>query len=711
MEVNLENLAGQVLNLASIPESLNNVKVNDVLRAAIIEKYTNEVLLKLLDGMFIKASSSKTVDFKKGDVVDFVVKDTDNGKIILETLKITDKKQAISKEDLGNKLKQLDIAPSKKNIDIALNLKLNNLSLNKSNFNHISNLVSNFKNADAKSASYMVSKNIPINNNNIKMLADIAGNNFKLSSAIKQVIDSLTTSGDSDIIENIARSLQSLTEKTYNKNANAKNQPLPGIKNTQTNPAQNQETLINKPVQKNTNNNNIQVKVQVEGSIKSSQSEIAQSKSNLAQNATTKTSTNGSEPTKGTVSEADAQKINFINTIERKENATPFKDNQAQIKGQNIQKDVPPDSNSAKTVRTDNSPLKNTPQNLGTAKTSDDIISQPKIIVSAETDSSKVRNVPINRLEEILTMVKNEIYSQMPSVKNNNLPVENMEGRLIELIGEKAGKNEVQFFEKTIISMFDDLKGNIFDIKSVEKSISEIIKKYAILNEENKSINASDTSQKPIPVEKDISKDPAQKIYESLFTKTDLLKTSPKTSLKNINTNLYEKLEIIKLELAQSNNPKLHDIIPKIDSIQDNIKFINEMGQNAPYVQIPLNINGKNITGELYIMKRGGKSKKIDPENSTLYISLDTSNIGQIDTIISVNKKSLGLVVKAERNDIISFIKDNYLELFENLKEKGYKVIDIKYKLIEDTKVNPLNVSEVVEKETKNGFVSIDLRL
>ena len=710
MEVNLETLAGQILNLASIPESLNNAKVNDVLRAAIIEKYTNEVLLKLFDGMLIKASSPKTLDFQKGDVVDFVVKDVNNGKIILETLKNSDNKQTLSKENLSNQLKNLDIAPSKKNIDIALNLKLNNLSLNKSNFKLVSNLVSNFKNMDAKSASFMVSKNIPANNSNVKMLSDIAGDNFKLSSAIKQVIDSLIKSGDSETIENIARSLQNLSDKTYSKNPNSQNRTTQSSKNTQMNPTKNQETLQNKPVLKNTPDNNAQVKIQSEGLIKGNQSESTQSKGNLSHTVTTKSSPTGLESTKGNISEANNQKTNLTNTTVKKETATPVKDNQAPIKGQNIPKDVPLDSKQSNTLRTDNVPLKNAPQNAGTTKTLDENITQPKNIAPGVTDTAKIRIVPQNRLEEVLTIIKNEIQSQMPAIKNNNLPVENLKGRLIELIGDNVSKNEAQIFEKTIISMFDNLKGNIFDLKSVEKAFSEIIKKYNVINEENKNMNSSDIS-KPVTTEKDIAKDPSQKIYESLIAKTDILKTSPKTSLKNVNRNLYEKLEIIKQELSQANNPKLHEIIPKIETIQDNIKFINEIGQNAPYVQIPLNINGKNITGELYVMKRGGKSKKIDPENSTLYISLDTSNIGQIDTIISINKKSLSLVVKAEENDIIDFIKDNYLELFESLKEKGYKVIDIKYKLIEETKVNPLNVSEVVEKETKNGMVSIDLRL
>jgi len=38
-------------------------------------------------------------------------------------------------------------------------------------------------------------------------------------------------------------------------------------------------------------------------------------------------------------------------------------------------------------------------------------------------------------------------------------------------------------------------------------------------------------------------------------------------------------------------------------------------------------------------MKRNNGRKRIDPQNATVFLSLDTENLGQVDSLISVNKR------------------------------------------------------------------------
>ena len=57
---------------------------------------------------------------------------------------------------------------------------------------------------------------------------------------------------------------------------------------------------------------------------------------------------------------------------------------------------------------------------------------------------------------------------------------------------------------------------------------------------------------------------------------------------------------------------------------------------------------------------------------------------------------------------IIDFIKANYKELHERLENKGYKLVNIKYKLI-DENINLLNADEYAIKEEKN--TSIDYKI
>jgi hypothetical protein len=173
---------------------------------------------------------------------------------------------------------------------------------------------------------------------------------------------------------------------------------------------------------------------------------------------------------------------------------------------------------------------------------------------------------------------------------------------------------------------------------------------------------------------------------------------------------MYEKLEAIKESLKGSNSPTCESLSNKIDNIQSGIRFLNEINSHSTYIQIPINIMDKKTNGELYILKRDSKRKKIDPESVTMYISLNTCNIGKVDSLLSLTKKSISINIRVEDERVREFIKESHSELYKRLDDIGYKLVDLKCRIISED-VNLLNINDVVNKEMAGSKVSIDCKI
>lgn len=198
--------------------------------------------------------------------------------------------------------------------------------------------------------------------------------------------------------------------------------------------------------------------------------------------------------------------------------------------------------------------------------------------------------------------------------------------------------------------------------------------------------------------------------FKSLFVRTDSRDLKNDLDVKKVYRELAEKLETVKNVISQSGIPGAEDILARVNSLDDGLKLLNQINNSSAYYQIPLNISGFNTTGELYVMKRESRRKKIDPGDVTVFISLDTQNIGRIEAITDIKNKNVSINLRAEDQKIIGFIKENLKLLYNGLAEKGYRLVDVRYKLLEDA-ARPANMDKMVRKELDSGRVSIDMKI
>ncbi len=205
-------------------------------------------------------------------------------------------------------------------------------------------------------------------------------------------------------------------------------------------------------------------------------------------------------------------------------------------------------------------------------------------------------------------------------------------------------------------------------------------------------------------------RDIIRQAFDKLSVKIEPDGLKGEINVKRLYRELLAKLEVLKEAAELPGLVQKNEIASRIESIENNIRFMNQLNNCTTYIQIPVSMPGGIAAGELYVLKRDSKRKRIDPENVTMLVSLDTENIGKIDSLIGINKKNITLSVRASDERVIDFIKGYHKDLYERLYEKGFKLVDFKVRKTEED-VHLMSAERVAGRELELNKGSIDFRL
>ncbi len=301
-------------------------------------------------------------------------------------------------------------------------------------------------------------------------------------------------------------------------------------------------------------------------------------------------------------------------------------------------------------------------------------------------------------LQNIITQLSDKITSNnteaLRQFLNNSSFAQKLQNFIASQPANKMDAEKIIDFIKTQLKDIPEQPEKKQFMQSIFKELDKL-NKNELLNANNNSIE--DT----------------KKHINKLFSKAlldveagDLTQGAVKNSYKE----LYEKLDVIKQEIAASAYPLKEQFTDKLDNIQNNLRFMNEASNYAAYLQIPVSLKGSDKTAELYILKREGSKKKLDPENMTVFVSLDTQNLGRVDSLISVSRKSVMINFKLEDKKLSEAFSSNYNELFNSLEEIGFKLVGMNFGLIKD-KINLVNAQKVIKREIGSNRISIDYKI
>ncbi|SEF49768.1 hook-length control protein FliK [Butyrivibrio sp. Su6] len=262
-----------------------------------------------------------------------------------------------------------------------------------------------------------------------------------------------------------------------------------------------------------------------------------------------------------------------------------------------------------------------------------------------------------------------------------------------------ALKEEAAINNKAVSDEFiDTLKNLGVSDKNIEKLITSSDSK-ALLNELAKSFEGADLTNvvENAAWKKLFSSDEYNKIIKSNISEQWLLKPSEVEDKENIQ-NLYQRLNNQVKHLAETvNNTGLAEskLGQSLNNLSNNLDFMNQLNQMFQYVQLPLQMAGQNVHGDLYVYRN--KNRKMSEDGSvSAVLHLDMDNLGPIDVYVKMLEKKVTTNFYVADDSILDLINDNIHILNERLEKRGYSM-NVTLKLQDDIDGEDAAVDEMFD--------------
>lgn len=137
---------------------------------------------------------------------------------------------------------------------------------------------------------------------------------------------------------------------------------------------------------------------------------------------------------------------------------------------------------------------------------------------------------------------------------------------------------------------------------------------------------------------------------------------------------LYDKIEkqITNMEIILKTsgvvNPKAEALA---DNIRGNIEFMNQINEAYTYVQVPLKMNEKNASGQLYVYTNKKSMSNPDKELSA-FLHLDLERLGGTDVSIKMLHRKVTTNFYLDSDESYALVKQFLPVLEKRLQDKGY---------------------------------------
>ncbi|SFP89741.1 hook-length control protein FliK [Butyrivibrio proteoclasticus] len=295
---------------------------------------------------------------------------------------------------------------------------------------------------------------------------------------------------------------------------------------------------------------------------------------------------------------------------------------------------------------------------------------------------------------------KEIIDNSVPS--EQNLSVEIDVSKQNNLIEKETASIKGNIFSNEFI---DNLKNLGISDESISKLLTSDSKE--LLNELAKSFEEADLTNRVESAawKKLFVSEEYNRIIKENISEQWLLKPSEVEDKENIQ-NLYQRLNNQVKHLAETvNNSGLSDtkLGQSLNNLSNNLDFMNQLNHIFQYVQLPLQMAGQNVHGDLYVYRN--KNKRMSEDGSvSAVLHLDMDNLGPIDVYVKMLEKKVTTNFYVSDDSILDLINDNIHILNERLEKRGYSM-NVILKLQDDMDGEDAAVDEMFEV-TKTPILS-----
>ncbi len=254
-----------------------------------------------------------------------------------------------------------------------------------------------------------------------------------------------------------------------------------------------------------------------------------------------------------------------------------------------------------------------------------------------------------------------------------------LKGNSKESIKESAGdvisKGNLQNFENSLrnVGVSENTIKTIMDTAGKEglngKNQATLFKELATLFE-NADMSEPVTSAS---WKKLFSDNNYNKLLKDTMEDQWLLKPDDVEKKENID-NLYQRLGNQAKVLSDAANSALgagNKLSQSASNLSNNIDFMNQINQMFQYIQLPLQMTGQDVHGDLYVYKN--KHKKMSEDGSvSAILHLDMENLGPLDVYVKMIEKKVTTNFYVADESVLDLINDNIHILNERLEKRGY---------------------------------------
>lgn len=721
----------------------NDKKVSSKLTFEVGEKFSgkiveqganNQVVVKLRDGWQFPAQISEKVDLTNQPNVQFQVAGFENGKIVLNVLKNSEKSENANSEDFTEVITQEGL--SDEDISLLKSMVKHEIPLTKDNVVFTKSLIDfnqSIKESPEKSSEFiekfLLSKGIEITSENGQMIKN----------TLNDFLNQYKTLSSKDILFFLENNIDLNKEniQSFNKLFKGTDTVVDYFKNYSENFNVADQNPDNKEISKPDSQNMNQTKI--DNTNENQQTDIENQQSRNSQDTTFASKVySKNEAPKGNENILSALKT----LVQEEENVL-----KEPIRSILIDRKPEVSANQFKEINSKISEL-----------TDERILQEiPKgSEINKETLNKVVSNIfgrDIKLTDEEVSKLKNIFDFKMNSTQENEnieMPEELEKDTNPPIQNQSASENQTQSVKDTISSFIKDNieNGNPITKESLSKFISESTQTEINLTEKDfgdiiklvnnnlqntepefqaqphNQVNNSQNQVKPQnqpnnlqekskiqaqgnkPQEQSkINQDLQNNIKNLAENKIDIssnqaIKSDIKDSIAEIK-NIVQ--DIIKITQGGSDNvQKAMDIIKS--NIND-FKLFNSVSNEYYYLDVPIKQNGNEYPCKLIIKDSRNKGKKIDSKNVKMVLSVKTINLGSVDGYIGINNKRLNIEIKCDK-EYINIVNSSKKKLIEGLSNLGFITsVDV------DKKVEEVSLSTCSEYFNDNNSKSIDIKV
>ena len=344
--------------------------------------------------------------------------------------------------------------------------------------------------------------------------------------------------------------------------------------------------------------------------------------------------------------------------------------------------------------------------------------------VSVTSEAAGAQNTEATEETTTSPLINPEATEAAEGASEENLAASNRPA----IHAEEKAQNDAPLQTKNVLSdsFVDDLKKLGIPeetIKNYENALKETVKNPEIAESEANS--KLETAQKELFKElskafenTDTTNPESAGLLKNVFSKgefTRLLKDNissqwhlkPGEVEKKENVeNLYQRLgnQVKGLASAIEHNLGAQSKLGQTaGNLQNNLNFMDQLNHMFQYVQLPLQMAGQNVHGDLYVYRN--KHKKMTEDGSvSAVLHLDMEHLGPLDVYVKMKDSKVSTNFYVADESILDLINDNIHILNERLEKRGY-TMSVKMMLHDEMDGQDAAVDEMLDV-TKTPILS-----